>query len=52
MKKKVINNKYKIDNYKVIGKSFYKKRLIDDALKFYKKAYESPLGKKDRKSVV
>ena len=52
MKKKVINNKYKIDNYKVIGKSFYKKRLIDDALKFYKKAYESPLGKNDTELIL
>ncbi|EDS77617.1 conserved protein, tetratricopeptide repeat family protein [Clostridium botulinum C str. Eklund] len=52
MKKKVINDRYKIDNYKVIGKSFYEKRLIDDALKFYEKAYKSPLGKNDTELIL
>ena len=32
------SDKYKVDNYRIIAKNFYKDRLIDKALLFYKKA--------------
>ncbi len=38
---------YKINNYKVIAKNFYRERNIIKTLEFYNKAYNTPMGSKD-----
>ncbi|MFU0824009.1 MAG: hypothetical protein ACFWTK_02935 [Clostridium sp.] len=43
----MLNQKYKIDNFKVIGGMFYRERKIDKALEYYNKAYNTKEGKKD-----